>query len=219
MYQVTHRNGERCSAAKGYLTPNLSRRNLTVRTHTPFARLVFDGARAAGLVCLEGRAETTLRARREVIVSAGAFGSPQLLMLSGIGPAAELQRLGIEVQCALPGVGRNLQDHIDQVQTWRTASSSPTFGVSAAGGVKLAQAIFEWKKQRTGMISSSIAESGAFVRSGPEVAVPDLQLIFVVGIVDDHSRKLHLGHGVSCHVDLLRPKSRGQRHAWRAPTR
>ena len=210
MYQVTHRNGERCSAAKAYLTPNLSRPNLKVMTHAPSARILFEGQRAVGVAYRQGGALREVRARREVIVSSGAFGSPQLLMLSGIGPGAALQRLGLPVQQDLPGVGQNLQDHIDHVQTWRTRSDTHTFGLSARGGVKLTAAMLEWKQQRTGLISSSIAESGAFLRSSPEVPVPDLQLVFVIGIVDDHARKLHLGHGYSCHVEVLRPKSRGQ---------
>jgi choline dehydrogenase len=210
MYQVTHRNGERCSAAKAYLTPNLSRPNLKVMTHAPSARILFEGQRAVGVAYRQGGALREVRARREVIVSSGAFGSPQLLMLSGIGPGAALQRLGLPVQQDLPGVGQNLQDHIDHVQTWRTRSDTHTFGLSARGGVKLTAAMLEWKQQRTGLISSSIAESGAFLRSSPEVPVPDLQLVFVIGIVDDHARKLHLGHGYSCHVEVLRPKGRGQ---------
>lgn len=209
MYQVTHKNGERCSAAKGYITPNLSRPNLTVKTNTTTAKIVFEGKRAVGVRVYEGGQLTELRAASEVILSAGAFGSPQLLMLSGVGPAAELQRHGIALVHALPGVGQNLQDHIDHVQTWRTSSNSHTFGVSGRGTVKITKAISEWKNKRTGMISSSIAESGAFFCSSRDVAVPDLQLVFVLGIVDDHSRKLHLGHGVSCHVDVLRPYSRG----------
>ena len=209
MYQVTHKNGERCSAAKGYITPNLTRPNLTVKTHAVTSRILLEGKRACGVAYYEGNTLKEIRARREVILSSGTFGSPQVLMLSGIGPAAELQRLGIPVVQDLPGVGQNLQDHIDHVQTWRTKSNTPTFGVSATGTAKLTSAIFEWKKQRTGMISSSIAESGAFFCSTPEVKVPDLQLVFVLGIVDDHSRKLHLGHGYSCHVDVLRPHSRG----------
>ena len=209
MYQVTHKNGERCSAAKGYITPNLGRPNLTVRTHAVTARILLEGRQARGVAYYEGNTQRQVHARREVILSSGAFGSSQVLMLSGIGPAAELQRLGIPVAHALAGVGQNLQDHIDHVQTWRTRSDTPTFGVSATGTAKLARAVFEWKGQRTGMLSSSIAESGAFFRSDPSVAVPDLQLVFVVGIVDDHSRKAHLGHGYSCHVDVLRPHSRG----------
>jgi choline dehydrogenase len=209
MYQVTQRNGERCSAAKGYLTPNLSRANLKVMTHAVSQRIVLDGRRARGVALRVDGRTIEVRARREVILSAGAFGSPQLLMLSGIGPAAHLQQVGVAVAHDLAGVGRNLQDHIDYVQTWRTRSDTETFGMSVRGGLKLAAAMLEWKNKRTGRITSSIAESGAFMRSDPQVQVPDLQLVFVMGIVDDHARKLHWGHGISCHVDVLRPFSRG----------
>jgi choline dehydrogenase len=162
-----------------------------------------------GVEYLHAGAKQQLRARREVIVSAGAFGSPQLLMLSGIGPGSHLQKMGLPVLRDLPGVGHNLQDHIDYVQTWRTPSDSRTFGVSLRGGFQLGAAMLEWRRKRTGRITSSIAESGAFLRSSPEVEVPDLQLVFVMGIVDDHARKQHRGHGISCHVDVLRPYSRG----------
>ncbi|MEX1165922.1 MAG: GMC family oxidoreductase N-terminal domain-containing protein [Hydrogenophaga sp.] len=209
MYQVFHKNGERHSAAKAYITPHLTRANLSVKTNTVTTKIVFEGRRAVGVLIDEGGQTRELRARREVIVSAGAFGSPQLLMVSGVGPLAELQRHGIPVVHALEGVGKNLQDHIDHVQTWRTRSDTATFGVSATGTVKITKAISEWRKQRTGLVTSTYAESGAFFRSSPEVKVPDLQLVFVVGIVDDHSRKLHLGHGISCHVDVIRPHSRG----------
>jgi choline dehydrogenase len=209
MYQVFHKNGERHSAAKAYITPHLSRPNLSVKTNTVTTKILFEGTRAVGVRIDQGGQVSELRARREVIVSAGAFGSPQLLMASGVGPAAELQSHGIPVVHALEGVGKNLHDHIDHVQTWRAPSNSETFGVSATGTVKVTKAMGEWKKQRTGLVTSTFAESGAFLRSSPEVQTPDLQLVFVVGIVDDHSRKMHLGHGFSCHVDVIRPHSRG----------
>lgn len=209
MYQVFHKNGERHSAAKGYITPHLSRPNLHVKTNTITTQIIFEGQRAVGVKIKQGNQVSELKARCEVIVSAGTFGSPQLLMASGVGPVAELQRHGIPVVQALEGVGKNLQDHIDQVQTWRTNNKQDTFGVSATGTVGVTKAIGEWKKNRTGKVTSTFAESGAFFKSSPELSVPDLQLVFVVGIVDDHSRKMHLGHGFSCHVDVLRPYSRG----------
>jgi len=209
MYQVTQANGERCSAAKGYLTPNLSRPNLKVMTRAVSQRIVLDGRRARGVALRVDGRTMEIGARREVVVCAGAFGSPQLLMLSGIGPAAHLQQAGVPVLHHLAGVGRNLQDHIDYVQTWRTRSDSETFGMSLRGGIRLTAAMIEWANRRTGRITSSIAESGAFMRSGPQVQVPDLQLVFVMGIVDDHARRQHWGHGISCHVDVLRPFSRG----------
>jgi choline dehydrogenase-like flavoprotein len=210
MYQVTQKDGERCSAAKAYLTPNLGRPNLSVITHATSTRVVLEGRRATGVEYLQGNEAKRVKARREVILSAGAFGSPQLLLLSGIGPAAELQAMGVAVVHDLPGVGKNLQDHIDLVQTWRTPSDSATFGVSMRGTAKVTSAIFEWRNQRTGMLTSNFAEAGAYLCSNPELEVPDLQLHFVIGIVDDHARKLHAGHGMSCHVSVMRPYSRGE---------
>ncbi|HOW46809.1 MAG TPA: FAD-dependent oxidoreductase [Rubrivivax sp.] len=209
LYQVTHRNGERCSAAKAYLTPNLSRANLKVITHAVSARILLEGRRAVGVAYHQGNELKQVRARREVVLSGGAFGTPQLLMLSGIGPADELQRHGISVAHALPGVGQNLQDHIDYVQTWRVPSSTESFGVSMRGSAKFTAAMFEWRNKRSGMVTSTFATGGAFFRSAPDVEAPDLQLVFVIAVVDDHARKLHLGHGISCHVDVLHPFSRG----------
>ena len=209
MYQVTQKNGERCSAAKAYLTPHLGRPNLTVLTHAVSARVLLEERRAVGVEYHQDGQLRQVRARREVVLAAGAFGSPQLLMLSGIGPGAELQRHGIAVLQDLPGVGQNLQDHIDYVQSWRTGSDTESFGVSLRGGVKMGAAMLEWKRKRSGMITSPYAGAGAFLCSAPDVAVPDLQLIFVLAIVDDHARKMHFGHGMSCHVDVMRPHSRG----------
>ncbi len=209
LYQVTHKNGERCSAAKGYLTPNLGRPNLKVITHAVSAKVELTDRRATGVQFYQGNQLHSVRARREVIVSAGAFGSPQLLQLSGIGAGADLQQAGVHPVHALPGVGQNLQDHIDYVQSWTVPGSTASFGASPQGIGRMVKAMFEWRSKRSGMITSAIATAGAFFRSAPEVAVPDLQLVFVVALVDDHARKAHASHGISCHVDVLRPHSRG----------
>jgi len=108
----------------------------------------------------------------------------------------------------LPGVGRNLHDHIDFVFVTKSPSTVP-LGLSLAGGAKLLRAIGEWRRSRTGMLTTNFAETGGFLRSDPSVERPDIQLHFVIGIVDDHNRRMHLGHGYSCHVCVLRPKSRG----------
>lgn len=208
-YQVTHKNGERCSAAKAYLTPNLSRPNLTVLTKAVTAKVLFEGRRAIGVAYYQAGELKQVRARREVILSSGAFGSPQLLMLSGVGAADELRRHGIAVVHELPGVGKNLQDHIDYVQSWRAPSNTETVGLSMRGTSRFLAAMLEWRKRRSGLITTTYATSGAFVRSTPDVPAPDLQLIFVLAVVDDHARRMHLGHGISCHVDVMRPFSRG----------
>jgi choline dehydrogenase len=209
IYQVTHKNGERCSAAKAYLTPHLSRPNLQVLTNAVSAKVLVEHGRACGVAYHQGSELRQVRARREVIVCAGTFGSPQLLQLSGIGRGADLRELGIPLVRDLPGVGQNLQDHIDYVQSWRVPSHTESFGLSLRGGAKISAAMLEWKNKRSGMITSTFASAGAFLRSSPSVAVPDLQLVFVIAIVDDHARKFHVGHGISCHVDVLRPYSRG----------
>jgi choline dehydrogenase-like flavoprotein len=209
LYQVTHKNGERCSAAKGYLTPNLGRPNLHVITHAVSAKVEMQDRRATGVQFYRGNQLQSVRARREVIVSAGAFGSPQLLQLSGIGAAADLHKAGVKPVHELPGVGQNLQDHIDYVQSWTVPSHTASFGATPRGIGQIVKAMFEWRRNRSGMITSTIATAGAFFRSAPEVQVPDLQLVFVVALVDDHARKAHVSHGISCHVDVLRPHSRG----------
>ncbi len=196
LYQVTQKNGERCSAAKGFLTPNLSRPNLTVVTQATAAKVMIEGKRARGVAYYHGNHLEQVRARREVLVAAGAFGSPQLLMLSGIGATHELQKFGIPVVKDLWGVGKNLQDHIDYVQTWRVPSHTDTIGVSLRGSAKLANAMLQWRGKRSGLITSSIATAGAFMRSSPEVAIPDLQLVFVIAIVDNHARTMHLSRHI-----------------------
>ena len=209
LYQVNQKNGERCSAAKGFLTPNLSRPNLKVLTHATSAKVLLEGKRACGVAYYQDQQLRQVKARREVIMAAGAFGSPQLLMLSGIGAAAELQKFGVPVVQDLPGVGKNFHDHIDYVQTWRVPLSTDTVGLSLRGAGKVTGAMLEWKNKRSGLMTTSFATAGAFLRSSPEVPRPDLQLVFVIAIVDDHARKMHWGHGISCHVEVLRPCSRG----------
>ena len=209
LYQVTHKNGERFSVAKAYLTPNLARPNLRVITDAHSTRIVTEGRRAVGVEYLQGGARKQLRAAREVLVCGGALMSPQLLMLSGIGPAAQLQRHGIAVVHDLPGVGRNLHDHVDVVQVVDAPQLKDLFGLSFAGAARLVKGIVEWRNARSGMLTTNFAEAGGFIKSTPQESSPDLQLHFVIGKLVDHGRKTVFGHGYSCHVCLLRPASRG----------
>jgi choline dehydrogenase-like flavoprotein len=208
-YQVTHRNGERCSAAKGYLTPHLGRPNLTVLTNARALRVTMDGRRATGIEVLVGHDKRSLTARREVILSAGALQSPQIRMLSGIGPGADLQALGLPVAADLSGVGRHLHDHVDVVQVVDAPKLTDLFGISLTGAWHALKGILEWRRSRSGMLTTNFAEAGAFIKSHPDLATPDLQLHFVIGKLVDHGRKTVFGHGYSCHVCLLRPTSRG----------
>ena len=209
LYQVTHKNGERHSAAKGYLTPHLSRPNLQVMTGAHATRILFDGKRAVGVEFLQGGALNKVRCTREVLLSAGALLSPQLLMLSGVGPGAQLQKHGIPVLHDLPGVGAHLHDHPDVVQVMDAPTLKDLFGLSAAGAARIIKAILEWRRTRTGLLTTNFAEAGGFIKSGPSEPVPDLQLHFVIGKLVDHGRKTVFGHGYSAHVCLLQPKSRG----------
>ena len=210
LYQVTHKAGERFSAARAYLRPALGRGNLRVVTGAQTLRVVLEGRRAVGVEVKVGGGETTtIRARREVLLAAGALQSPQLLMLSGIGPGAHLQSLGIAVALDLPGVGRSLHDHVDVIQVLDAPHLKDLFGLSLAGAWNAIRGIVEWRRHRTGLLTTNYAEAGGFIRSAPDVDRPDLQLHFVVGKLVDHGRTTPLGHGYSCHVCLLRPKSRG----------
>ncbi|KVM83265.1 GMC family oxidoreductase [Burkholderia stagnalis] len=209
LYQVTQKHGERWSAARAYLLPHVGRRdNLTVETHAQVLRILFDGTRAIGVEVRQHGEVRTLHARREVVLAAGAFQTPQLLMLSGVGPAAELARVGIRTLADLPGVGRNLQDHPDFIFGYRTRSVD-TLGVSAGGGLRMLRELLRFRRERRGMLTSNFAEGGGFLKTRAELDAPNIQLHFVVALVDDHARRLHTGHGMSCHVCLLRPRSRG----------
>ena len=209
LYQVTHKNGERHSVAKGYLTPHRARPNLLVITQAHATRVLLQGRQAVGVEYHQGGQLHEVRAAREVLLSAGALLSPQLLMLSGIGPGAQLQRHGIAVQHDLPGVGEHLHDHPDVVQVMDVPGLTDLFGLSPRGMVNVARGMLEWRRARTGMLTTNFAEAGGFIKSDPSEPAPDLQLHFVVGKLLDHGRKTVLGHGYSCHVCLLQPRSRG----------
>jgi len=148
-------------------------------------------------------------ARREVLLCGGAFGSPQLLMLSGIGPAEHLRQHAIALVHELPGVGGNLQDHVTTVLIHRTQRQDAALGLSLRGGWQLLKSIGQWRRDRTGWLTTNVAETQAFISTQGNEDHPDIQLALCVGIVDDHTRRQHLGHGYTLHVTLMRPRSRG----------
>ncbi len=215
LHQVTQfwddqRNGERCSAAAGYLHPIMAQRpNLTVITGAHASALLWDKQHVKGVRYQRGTQSLEVHAKAEVVLSAGAFQSPQLLMLSGIGPAAQLQAMGIEVKHDSPGVGVNLQDHLDVTLAYRSLRND-VLGIAPAATWALLKGIQQWRKDGTGMVATPYAEAGAFVRCAPDASRPDIQFHFVVARVEDHARRLHWGYGYSCHVCVLRPYSRGK---------
>jgi choline dehydrogenase-like flavoprotein len=206
-YQVFQKNGRRFDAARAYLQ-SASVPNLTILCEAQARRVVFDGRRAVGVVVRRGGAEERLDARRETIVSGGAFGSPQLLMVSGIGPAEHIKRFGIEVVHDAPEVGANLHDHCNYVVNLR-AKGPRLFGLTFPALLRSAADLYEFLSRSSGLLTSNAAEAGGFVRSGPDVDRPDLQLHFCVGLDEDHNRKLYFDTGMALHVCALRPKSRG----------
>ncbi|AWB58347.1 choline dehydrogenase [Colwellia sp. Arc7-D] len=209
-YQVTQKEGLRHSAAKAFLTPNLHRSNLTVITQTQVEKVIVNNNIATGVIYKHQGKVKQLIAKHEVIVSAGTINSPQLLMLSGIGPKAELEKHNIEVVHSLEGVGKNLQDHVDVLNVAQHKRTELLAYRPKAiwWGAKEA-----WKfiTKREGLLTTVIAETGGFIKSDPTVTEPDLQLHFVPAAMDDHGRnhKLLCTYGISLHVCLLRPKSRG----------
>jgi choline dehydrogenase-like flavoprotein len=205
-YQVTQKNGRRWSAARAYLA---ARANLAVMTDVRATRVLFESGRAVGVETRRAGRTEVVGARREVIISAGALQTPQLLMLSGVGPGEELRRLDIPVVVEAAEVGRNLQDHLDYV-LMHHSHSIDLVGISLGGAAKLIAAAVRYLVDRRGMLSTNYAEAGGFLKTRPDLSQPDIQLHFVIGLVDDHARKWWLGHGLSLHVCQLRPASRGE---------
>lgn len=214
LYQVTHfhgeKQGQRCSAAAAYLHPvQKSRSNLTVITHAQANRVIFEDKRAAGVAYEKDGVEHTVMARQEVILSGGTFGSPKVLMLSGIGPADHLQAHGIDVLVDAPDVGGNLQDHLDVVFDYEV-NTTDVIGIGMATLSTLTKSIRQWRKDGTGLLSTNYAEAGAFFSVGDDPKEwPNTQLHFVISRVIEHGRDLRRGFAVSCHACYLRPESRG----------
>ena len=214
LHQVTQfwddqRNGERCSAAAGYLHPIMAQRpNLTVITGAHATELLWTDRRITGVKYRRGQQTLEVHTQAEVLLCAGTFQSPQLLMLSGIGPGDHLQSLGIEVKQDLQGVGANLQDHLDITLAYRSLRND-VLGIAPGAALQLLKGIHQWRKDGTGIVATPYAEAGAFVRCAPDATRPDIQFHFVVARVEDHARRLHWGYGYSCHVCVLRPHSRG----------
>ena len=211
-FELTQKNGERWSAARAYLEPAIARGNVTVISNAHVAKInvsEVDGQKVASGVeaIIKGQRQTIL-ANKEVILSAGAFGSPQQLLLSGIGPKHKLEPHQIEQVHELPGVGENLQDHPDIVLAYRSESLD-TIGFSLRAGLRFFKDLFIYLTKRRGMLATNYAESGAFLYTDKSEPSPDVQFHLVRGLVDDHGRKLHWGHGYSFHICVLRPKSRG----------
>ncbi|TRX57475.1 GMC family oxidoreductase [Thalassomonas sp. M1454] len=209
-YQVTQKNGKRCSAAKAFLEPIKHRQNLTIITNARVEKILLEDKVAVGVQFWQKQTKYTLKAKKEVILSAGAIHSPQILMLSGIGPKDELDKHKIKVQHELIGVGKNLQDHVDAIIVNRHKANN-LITLQPNNLIYLCKELGRYIKSKTGLLSTSLVESGGFVPLSADTKRPEIQWQFIAGAMDDHGRnlKIFLERGTSMHVCLLRPKSRG----------
>lgn len=205
MFQVTQRDGRRWSTADAFLRPVLKRPNLEVRTKTTALGIELDGDRAVGVRLRRGRdGNEVVRAEREVVLCAGAIGSPQLLLLSGIGPADELRQVGLQARHDLPGVGRNLQDHPFVTVIWEVTDQQTLYGADKP------KPMAEWVLRRTGPLSSTVAEVVAFVRTRGGLPAADIQFHMGAAYFDDHGSEEYDGHCMVIAPVLVAPLARGQ---------
>jgi len=204
---MTTWRGRRWSAADAYLKPALRRPNLTLRRHALASRILFEGRRAIGIDYLQEGRTVTVTARREVILSGGPINSPQLLKLSGIGPGDELRAQGIGVHHHLPGVGENLQDHLEFY--FQMACTQPITLYSSQGLFAKAMVGLRWLLRRDGLGATNHFESCGFIRSRPGIRYPDLQYHFLPLAVSYDGNSLATEHGFQAHIGPMRSKSRG----------
>ena len=208
-YQLTIKGGERWSAAKGYLHPVLTRANLTCLTGARTTKIIIENGRATGVEFIDDKqAKQVVHADREVLLSAGAVQSPHILQLSGIGDPEELTRHGIPVIHALKGVGANLQDHLDVTLSWECPLPITVF--SARKGIKTALIGLNYLLFKKGLGSKQMLESGAFLKSRPDLDRPDLQVHCVLAVMQNHGKTQVAKDGFTFHVCQLRPESRGR---------
>jgi choline dehydrogenase len=204
---ATRKNGRRCSAAVAYLHPARRRANLTLRTGALVDQLMFSGNRIIGVRYRHGGSSVVAHSRREVILCGGAINSPQLLMLSGIGPADHLRSMGITPTIALDGVGQNLQDHATVVMQF---ASRKAFAMHRMGSpLRKLMAGLRWMIRRDGIAASNIWECGGLIRSNDEVSRPNIQYHFGPVGFEERDNGLFIVQGFAVHIDVLRPKSRG----------
>jgi choline dehydrogenase len=208
LFQVTQKAGRRWSAASAYLHPVAARENLTIVTKAQATRVLIENGRAVGVEYARGRRRHTARAAQEVVLAAGAINSPQLLLLSGIGPAEELRARGVSEVHDLPGVGKNLQDHLNVNIVQRAKRGSALDGKNR--GLAPIGVALEYLFYGTGPGTSNVAEAGAFAISALGAATPDIQYHFIPAQVVNHARTPMDGDGVTVHACCLRPQSRGE---------
>ncbi|MGR3515107.1 MAG: GMC family oxidoreductase [Paracoccaceae bacterium] len=206
-FQLTMRNGRRCSSAVAYLGPAKRRHNLTVLTNCPAEKLVFEGTRVTAVRVSHNGKSTTIRARKEIVLSAGAIGSPQLLMVSGIGAPEELSKHGIDVVHALNGVGQNLQDHLQARPVYKTTLSTINTEINSL--VKQGLIALHYAATRTGPMTMAASLGTAFLKTRPDLAEPDIQFHVQPFSASQKINKPHDFNAFTASVLQLRPESAG----------
>ena len=201
---MTQKQGRRHSAAVGYLHPALSRPNLTLQTQALVSRILFEGTRAVGIAYLKDGAEEQVRVNKEVILSGGAVNSPQVLLLSGVGPADHLRSMGINVVADLPGVGGNLLDHPFVSVCYASTQPISLYGLETAENMQ------EYIEHQSGPFTSNVAESGAFIKTRPDLPEPNLQYHFAPVYYINHGFTMPEGHGFTVGPTLVSPQSSGR---------
>mgnify|MGYP003637056317 CR=1 FL=1 len=208
LYQVTQKDGQRCSTAKGYLVLAQRRANFTLITDALVEKVIIEDERATGVALKINGQSQIIHGSKEVLVCTGTVNSPQLLMLSGIGPKQHLTENDIRLAIDLPGVGQNLQDHLDAIIQYRCVTKQ-SYAISLGKLPRYIQAAFRYWRKRNDIFSSNIAEAGGFVKSQFAAALPDIQYHFLPATLLDHGRQTAFGYGFGVHVCYLYPKSRG----------
>jgi choline dehydrogenase len=206
MDMTTH-NGRRWSAAMAYLRPAEKRRNVTVETRALTSRILFEGKRAVGVEFKQNGQVKRYRAEREVILSGGAINSPQLLMLSGVGPADHLREVGVPVHHDLPGVGQNLQEHLEMYVQQQCKQPITLFTYTKP--LPMVAAGIQWFLTKKGICATSHLEAGGFIRSEAGIEHPNLQFHFLPSTVNDHGRKNGTTHAYQVHIGNMRQEARG----------
>ncbi|MEI4234211.1 GMC family oxidoreductase [Roseovarius sp. D22-M7] len=208
-FQLTAQNGRRCSAAVAFLNPARQRPNLTILTRAPAKRLLFEGSRVVGVACRQpSGGERILRARAEVIVCSGAIGSPHLLMASGIGEASQLREHGIEVRADRPGVGKNMQDHLQARLVFKC--NEPTLNDEVRSLFNKARIALKYAMFRSGPMAMAASLATGFMRTGPHVDTPDIQFHVQPWSADSPGEGVHPFSAFTMSVCQLRPESRGE---------
>lgn len=210
-FQFTINDGVRCGVKSAFLDPARARSNLTVITEAQVSAIEIEDGRAVGVRYQKQGQTHSIRAGKEVLLSSGSINSPQILMLSGVGPKDELSKHGIKIKHELPGVGKNLQEHPD-VCVGFTSKKRDGLTIKPAGVVQLVGKLYNYYVKKEGWFRASTTEGGGFIKSTPEVDVPDIQMHFLPLLFDNHGRNLKAlsKDGFSIHVCAVRPESRGE---------